>query len=233
MYLIKESDNMSLDKTIRENLDGKYIIIHANHFNEGIEYARQIQISQIQLRGILGKESIEVDFQKLEGISETLRFISFAGHIENIVNFECIYSLKNIEKIDFQQKQSFTIDISKFNKIVHLGSEYWKGLSNVGHAYSLESLVIIKLPSINLKLVSGLKKLEILHIYSSKITTLEGIEGLPIKYLSLAMNRQLEDIKAIMELSVLERLSIEKCKKIADTTIIDSLQHKIKVEIIK
>lgn len=42
---------MSLDKTIRENSNGKYLTIHANYFEEGIEYAYQIGITQIQLRG--------------------------------------------------------------------------------------------------------------------------------------------------------------------------------------
>lgn len=39
---------MSLDKNIRENIDGKYLTIYADDFLEGIEFARQIKISQIQ-----------------------------------------------------------------------------------------------------------------------------------------------------------------------------------------
>ena len=38
---------MSLDKTIRENLDGNYLTIHVEDFQEGIKYAAQIKIRQI------------------------------------------------------------------------------------------------------------------------------------------------------------------------------------------
>lgn len=43
-----------------------------------------------------------------------------------------------IEKLYFQQKQKFKIDISKFPKIEYLGSEYWKGLININKAHSLQ-----------------------------------------------------------------------------------------------
>ena len=41
---------MLLDKTIRENLDGKYLTIYGESFREGIEYAAEMDIPQIQLR---------------------------------------------------------------------------------------------------------------------------------------------------------------------------------------
>lgn len=207
---------MSLDTTIRENLDGKYLIIHANYFNEGIEYACKIQIAQIQLRGVLGNKSedICIDFRQLEKLSAHLRIISFAGSIGKVCNFESIYSLNNIEKIYIQQKQKFTIDISKFPKIIHLGSEYWKGLINVEKAISLTSLVLFKLTDTSLQRISNLKKLTILHIYSSKIETLDGIETLPIEVLSLARDNYLKDIQAIEKLEKLKEVNIEKCKNI-------------------
>lgn len=208
---------MSLDKTIRENLDGKYLTIHANHFREGIDYASQVKIPQIQLRGILGNEDIglRVDFKCLDSLKH-LKVLSFAGVLDNIVNFDSIYSLGCLEKIYIQQKQKFVIDISLFPKLIHLGSEYWKGLVNLGNAYSLKSLVLFKFSEANLDLLSKLGHLTVLHIYSSKIRTLDGIEGLSIKEFVLARNNSLEDIQAIKELAMLRELSIEKCKKIVN-----------------
>jgi len=49
---------MLLDKTIRENLDGKYLIIYGESFREGIEYAAEVDIPQIQLRNNTNKEKI-------------------------------------------------------------------------------------------------------------------------------------------------------------------------------
>lgn len=79
---------MSLDKTIRENSNGKHLTIHANYFQESMVYAYQIGISQIQLRGILGKENagFEVNFKEFEKFSKNLKVISFAGTIENVVH---------------------------------------------------------------------------------------------------------------------------------------------------
>lgn len=181
---------MSFDKTVRENLDGEYLIIHANEFKEGVEYAAQIKIGQIQLRGMLGHENPDatVDFKGLEKLAGHLRIISFVSTIENVVNFESIYSLRNLEKIYINEKQKFQIDISKFPSLQHLGSEYWKGLLNFHKTYTLTSLVIIKLPDINLRRLAELKNLKILHVYSSKIQTLEGVEKLSIEEVFLARN---------------------------------------------
>ncbi len=211
-------------KTVRENLDGKYLIIHTDQLKEAVEYAAQIKIPQIQLR--VGDIA---DFKELEKLSEILRIISFAGILENIINFESIYSLQNLEKIYIQQK--FTIDISRFPKLQHLGSEYWKGLKNVDKAYSLTSLVLLKLPDVNLKRLSGLKNLRILHIYSSKTQTLEGIETLPIEEMFLARDNFLEDIRAISELKMLKELDIEKCKKIQNHPLINELRNKTDLQV--
>lgn len=188
---------MSLDKTIRENLNGKYLIIQSNDLEEGINYAVRMKVSQIQLRGILGRENsdIKIDFKVFEKISAQLKILSLST-IENAINTEGIYSLVNLEKL-YLDKQKFKIDISKFAKIEHLGSEYWKGLINLNNTHTLQSLVLTKLPNTNLKESSELKKLQKLHIYSSKIETLAGIEKLPLNSLSLVRNNALENIEAI------------------------------------
>ncbi|KFA58432.1 hypothetical protein GAPWKB11_1555 [Gilliamella apicola] len=224
---------MSLDKTIRENLNGKYLIIHSNDLEEGINYAIRMKVSQIQLRGILGRENsdVKIDFKVFEKISTQLKILSLST-IENAINTEGIYFLENLEKL-YLDKQKFKIDVSKFPKIEHLGSEYWKGLINLNNTHTLQSLVISKLPNTNLKELSELQKLQIVHIYSSKIEALAGIEMLPIKELLLARNSILEDIQAIKELKSLQKLLIEKCKKITDYTLIDSLKEKVDVRIIK
>ena len=208
---------MSLDKTIRENLDGKYLTVHTEHFREGIEYAAKIKIQQILLIGRQASD-ITVDFKEFDKLSKSLRVISFIQDIGNVINFDSIYNLKEMRNICFQDKQKFTIDISRFTKLQHLGSDYWKGLVNLDKAYSLTSMVICKYPFSNLSLFSELRNLQILHIYSSQIRSLDGIEKLPIKELCLAINNKLEDIHKINEISTLERLDIERCKMLTDFT---------------
>ena len=223
---------MLLDKKIRKNSDGEYIMAYANHFDEAVEYACQIGITQILFRGVVGSVDAKIDFTGLEKLSKHLRVISFADQLENIANFESIYSLNRLERIYFQSKQHFTIDISKFSNLVHLGGEYWKGLVNFNQALSLKSIVMIKFPYSDCIQFSKLENLATLHIYGSKIKSLSGIEVLPIENLVLARNNLLEDIQAIYQLKRLQRINVEKCKKI-DYDFIKSLDKGIKVEIIK
>lgn len=220
--LLEESDEtireiLELDKTIRENHEGKYLIVHANHLKEMIEYAREVQIPQIQLNGWIGKDTPNViDFKLFEKLSDCLKILNIQYELDNIINLESIYSLKNLEKIYIQNKQNkqkFILDISRFPKLKHFGGEYWNGLL-ISKAYSLTSMVLIKLKDNDLKQLSELKQLSALHIYSSKIKSLDGIDNLPIKELCLAHNPLLENIESIKNLSGLEVLRIRKCKKL-------------------
>lgn len=206
---------MELDKTIRENLDGEYLTIHVENFKEGVEYAAQKKLQQIHLIGGRAK-NVVVDFKELNKLSETLQDISFIQDIGNVINFESIYNLKEMRKIYIHDKQKFTFDVSRFTKLQHLGGDYWNGLINLDKAYSLTSLVICKYPFPNLVQFSALRNLEILHIYGSKIQNLDGVEKLSIRELSLARNNKLEDIHKINEVSSLENLEIECCKKLLD-----------------
>lgn len=206
---------MELDKTIRENLDGDYLTIHVENFKEGVEYAAQKKLQQIHLIGGRAKNVI-VDFKELNKLSETLQYISFIQDIRNVINFESIYNLKEMRKIYIHDKQKFTFDVSRFTKLQHLGGDYWNGLINLDKAYSLTSLVICKYPFPNLVQFSALRNLEILHIYGSKIQNLDGVEKLSIRELSLARNNKLDDIHKINEVSSLENLEIECCKKLLD-----------------
>ena len=79
---------MLLDKTIRENLDGKYLIIYGESFREGIEYAAEVDIPQIQLRNNTKCNSI--DFKELEKIP-ALKVISFVGNTTEIINLDYIF----------------------------------------------------------------------------------------------------------------------------------------------
>ena len=109
---------MSLDKTIRENLEGNYLTIHVENFQEGVEYAAKIEIQQILLIGTLANETL-VDFNAFNKLSKSLRIISFIQDIGNAINLESIYNLKELREITFQKKQKFELDISKFPNLEH------------------------------------------------------------------------------------------------------------------
>ena len=215
---------MSLDKTIRENLEGNYLTIHVENFEEGVEYAAKIKIQQILLIGTLTNENF-IDFNAFNKLSKSLRIISFIQDIGNVINLESIYNLKELREITFQDKQKFELDISIFPKLEYFGGEYWKGLINIGKAYTLTSMVIRKYPYPDLENVSNLRNLEILHIYSSQIQSLNGVERLSIRELCLARNNKLEDIHQINEVSSLESLQIEGCKRLENFSVLKGNTH--------
>ena len=214
--------------TIRKNNDGKYIFVYAHEFKESIEFAKKNKLEQIQIRGVVGKENMDTisDFQEIEKLSPYLRVISFAGLLDNkITNFDSIYSLTKLEKINILCKQNFIIDVSRFN-LKHLGAEYWKGLKNIGKIKSLESMVITHYHGENITEFLELPKLKVLHIYSSKIKTLAGIGNLKLlEELSLARNNKLETIHEIEKIKLLKKLSLEKCKNIKDYNFIKEMQN--------
>ena len=109
---------MSLDKNIRENIDGKYLTIYADDFLEGIEFARQIKISQIQFVNM--SNDILIDFINIEKLSEYLQVISFVGIWENISN------------LNSTSKSSAFFIISSYNALffsfiwdVNIGGEFY------------------------------------------------------------------------------------------------------------
>jgi internalin A len=217
-----------LNKKIRENLNGKYLFVHAHEFSEAIEWALKNKIEQVQIRGVVGKENISTvsDFKEIEKLAPYLKIISFAGLLDNtIINFDSIYSLRKLEKIYIQCKQKFSLDVSRFN-LKHLGVEYWNGLKNMDKVETLESLVITKYPREDISELLNLKQLRVLHIYGSKIKTLEGIEKLNhLEELSLARNNYLESIAEIRNARLLNDFSIEKCKKITDCRFLHEMEN--------
>jgi Leucine-rich repeat (LRR) protein len=87
-------------------------------------------------------------------------------------------------------------------------------------------MVIIKYPYENIVELSSLGNLKILHIYRSKIKLLEGIERLKLlEELSLSRNNYLENINIIKDIRSLNKLSIEKCKKLIDYNFVYELEN--------
>jgi len=208
-----------------QNQDGGLVEVYIDYFEECIEYACKNKVPQIHIRPAWRKENkcAQVDFKKLELLSDFLQKIAFQATLENVINAESIYKLKNLTEIT-GEKQKFALDLSRFKGIERFGGEYWKGLL-IEKAYSLTSAVLIKFPDADMKRIEGLRNLETLHVYRSKIQSLNGIQNLPLKSLRLVSCNSLEDIEAIRELKALERLSIEKCKKITVHEIAEKIEN--------
>lgn len=208
-----------MDLKIRENQLGNYIIIHSNDFEEGIKFACENKVEQIQLRGAFGKETVTLDFKKLDCISKTLKTLSFSGFNSKqnkIDNFSCIYHLENLSRLYIPENHDFQIVVSEFKNLHELSivdSPKIIGLNNT----KIEILIISGYSKQDLSYLEGLEILNKLHIYNSKkLETLKGIENLKsLRELRLAYNNNIANIDEISKTKI-EKLHIEKCKKMID-----------------
>lgn len=210
---------------VRKNQNGEYIIVHANNFEKGIEFAKQNKLFQIQLRGAYGTIKQEIDFNLLSTISEQLKMLSFSGFngkLESIKNLDAIYELENLETLYVQDKQNFKINISRFKNLKKLSVFFSSNIIELSIAKNLETLVIVGgYSKSDLDFLENLQSLKTLHIYkSSKIKTLNGTQKLTnLSELKLAFNKNLSDIDKIQETHI-KKLYIEKCKKLTDFSIL-------------
>ena len=218
-----------MDYTIRENSFGKYLTVFSHEFKPAIQFAFENKLEAIRICGVLGEENLNsiADFKEIEKLASYLKTLQFDCVVNNkILNFESVYTLNKIENILINTKQKFLIDVAMFKNLKHLGAEYWKGLINIDKIETIESMVIRKYPKENINELLKLKKLKILHIYSSKIKSLEGIEKISnLEEITLAYNRNLENIDDIKKLKLLKKLCIDKCNNIKEYEFIHKLEN--------
>ncbi|WP_291285769.1 hypothetical protein [Flavobacterium sp.] len=208
-----------MDLKIRENSNGKYVIIHSNNFIEGIDFVFQNKISQIQLKGTIGKIEQRVDFSLMKKISNQIRILTLTNLDNTLIeNWEGIYDLSFLEILHISDKLDFKLDISRFTNLTQFGGVYSPKIINLNNHKKLDSLVISSgYPTENLDFLSSLKSVKRLHIYkANKLENLKGIEELiNLHEISIGYSPKLTSILELNNSGV-EKLVIEKCKNLLD-----------------
>lgn len=222
---------IEFDKQIRQTIEGNSMVFcYANHFEKAIDFCAKNRIYELQIRSRLGEEPLQkpLDFSLFEKLTDSLHVISFQNETKDfeIINFESIYKLDKLKEIFISNKQRFSLDFNKFKHLEHLGCIYWNGVSNFHESKSLKSIVFSKqYPFDNLTIFSHLKTLETLHIYFSKLASLDGIENIPsLKNIFFARCRDLTDISALGKCKKLETVILEKLKNIEDLSALNELK---------
>ena len=224
---------IKFDRQIRETIDGNSrILCYANHFEEAVAFAAEHNIYEFQLRRKLGPEPLPkpLDFSLLEKLNSHLKVFSFQNEANDfeIVNLDIIYKLEHLKGIYIDKKQKFTLDFTKLAHLEELGCFYWKGLTNFNASKTLKTIVFTKqFPFEDLKVFEPLKSLEILHIYFSKLETLNGIENLEnLKDIRFARCRNLTDISALGKSKSIKTISLESIQNIANLSVLEELKAK-------
>lgn len=186
----------------------KKLMFESTEFEQGIDFALANGCDGLQIRNTFGAR---MDFRLFEKVANQVVFLSITGISPiHITNFEYIYSFQKLETL-YSDKVDLPIDFTKFGALQNLSIFYNKNFRNLDKLKHMKNVVIRKYPGQDLWLFSNWQSIKVLHIYQSKIESLQGIAELrDIDSLVLAYNRKLKDISSINQLNNVAELLFEK-----------------------
>lgn len=153
----------------------KKIMLESNEFEQGIEFAIANSCDGLQISNTFGAV---MDFRLFEKVANQIVFLSITGISPiHITNFEYIYSLQKLETL-YSDKVDLPIDFVRFGALQNIGIFYNKNYQNFDKLKHLKSAVIRKFSGQDLRLFSNWESIKVLHIYQSKIESLQGISEL-------------------------------------------------------
>lgn len=133
-------------------------------------------------------------------------------------------TISNNERPD--SKIYFSADLENFPQLQLYYGEYGY-VKHIESASSLRSLVLSKLPYLNLDTLSSLSNLDTLKLSFSSIQSLHGISAISgLKCLYLCNNRKLLDISDLHSVSKsITALRIQNCPQITDFSILHDMEN--------
>lgn len=157
-----------------------------------------------------------------------LKKLRIQGGISDITALERMRSLVSLEFNYF--KKTKKVDFSKIKKLEQfLADPYVNGFNSIFDAGSLRVLYLAKYQEKDLKKLANLKNLEELHLNFGSLTSLDGIEELPLlRTIKISYLKNLVNIRAIEKLKNLSCLEIAKTSKLTANDIIDQIPTAVK-----
>lgn len=128
--------------------------------------------------------------------------------------FRGMSALKSL-KLDYEETEADTqycIDISPFPNLEYLFARSSYNFCGLANSKSLKTLVVGNWYEKDLSSIQN-ANLDTLNIFNGKLTSLRGIEKLPLLILSLSYQRKLTEISEVKQLP-LKVLEIENCARI-------------------
>ena len=165
----------------------------------------------------------------------TLEYIVFVPSDSSNTDFDFspLYRRTNLKylkchtRFGFNFQKQCKIDYSKINNLVYLDIPSGEGQLNCNALEMIKTLSVLENRCKNLYELFSSKQIDVLKIVDSWIVNLEGIQqSNKIQFLELYGNRKLEDINALDSVSkTLKCLSIQKCSKIKDFSVLGRLDN--------
>ncbi|MFA6102667.1 MAG: hypothetical protein WCV67_05320 [Victivallaceae bacterium] len=189
-------------------------------------------ISYLKINPHLGvniwKSSGKWSYYKLDNLD----FLIKCPHVQSvriqddITDVSGLYHLKELKQLSVTKFKS-KLDLTRFLHLIDFSGDWHNNIIGLDQCSKLEFLV---LGSYNSKMkdlsnLSGLKSLSQLSLVRGNITSLHGIEDMPLVKMDLSYISTLTDISAVAKLSSIEVLRFDCCKKISSFNCISSLKR--------
>ena len=206
---------------IKESMDGEQIVIlNQNHMEECFRYINENNITEIEIDNTMDK------YNDLSFLNECVDIKALYLDNHFIKDISIIYSLKNLIKFGIEEPK-IAIDFADLLNLEQLYITWHKKIEGLKNLSNLKELSIWNYApkTQDLQEISSLENLENLIITQSKIGSLNGIGKLPLKSLQLNFLRTLKEINEVGDVTSLEKVELESCKKIIDYSYLGNLNQ--------
>ena len=167
-------------------------------------------------------------YYKLDDLNffERCFHIKSVGIQDDLDDVSGLYHLKELKQLGIQGFNN-KLELSRFQFLEHFGALWHNNINGLDNCGCLKYLHLrgYKPETKDLSNLSELKSLSQLNLVRGNITSLHGIEDMPLVKMELSYISTLTDISAVAKLSSIEVLRFDCCKKISSFNCISSLKR--------
>lgn len=191
----------------------KGIIIWYPYLREGLEYAKEINVSKVQIRSEENlKRKINFDILAQYDFIQTLHWLV---PLHKQSNIEGLYCLRRLEDFAWSPFCDMPIDFSKLTTIKKLNTRYTHSMFGWDKLESLNFLFLSKVCTQDLSFLKHNVNLEYLRLLRGSFNSIHGIDDcVKLRTLFLQSCKFVETLEPTIYNLKLERLNIERCPKI-------------------
>lgn len=189
-------------------------------WDSNVEAARLV-IAKYQVK------HIHISASNLDFLSKpefaTIEGIQLSGAIEDIGHLE---QLEHLKSLSLSNNRKGKLDFQNLINLEYLYCDYSNNYRNLDALVNLKTLHLIRYPEIDLQEFTALSKLEILHIQSAKCKTLKGIEALQmLQKITLDECKKLGSLSGVEQIRSIEKLEIIDCRNLNDHSSLGQLSE--------
>lgn len=212
-------------KKFEEVIDVKRLIIYLPYLQEGLEFAKKNNITEIYITSqveiapnyLNEKIVLDVDLITHYEFIESIIISDPWGVFKGNICLDRLSKLGNLKKIEIKINDIFTIDFSLFKKLTHILYYDSKLISGLHSLNSLTSAIIYNLNSVDLSELSNNSNLKNLILLDCKNQNIDGLSGLNhLEEIEIIRSKKLTNINGLKQSFSLKKIEIIQCPQLND-----------------